>query len=274
MNDCLNGKIDLILTKDISRFARNTRDCLDTVRQLKALNPPVPVIFENQGINTVESKSEFILGILSLMAQADSEQKSTAITWSIIERFKKGIPIISTHNLLGYDKDRFGKIIIVEEEAEVIRKIYKSYLNGYTSAVIAKMLMNEGIPTSLNNYKWSPNSVLSILKNEKMCGDVIMQKSFTVDCFSHKRIKNTGQRPQYRLRDHHPAIIARTDWEKVQNFLKNSRNKTAYTSEFKQQRILHINHIKTGPLKGFIPVNLKWKIWELKSFYEKFNLKY
>ncbi|WP_081428008.1 recombinase family protein [Clostridium kluyveri] len=126
IKDCRSGKIDLIITKSVSRFARNTRDCLDVVRQLKMLNPPVSVFFEAENLNTIESKNEFTLGVMSLVAQGESEQKSAAITWSIIERFKKGIPIISTHNLLGFDKDHLGQIVIVEEEANIVRYIYDS----------------------------------------------------------------------------------------------------------------------------------------------------
>lgn len=130
IDDCHAGKIDMIITKSVSRFARNTLDCLDNVRKLKALNPPVGVLFETEGFNTAESKNEFTLGIMSLVAQGESEQKSASIRWSIIQRFKKGIPIIPTHCLLGYDKDRFGNLFIVPEEAEVVKYIFACYLDG------------------------------------------------------------------------------------------------------------------------------------------------
>ena len=147
IQDCRDGKIDLTLTKSVSRFARNTMDCLRVVRELKALSPPVGVYFEDVSLNTVEAKNEFTLGVMSLVAQGESEAKSAAITWSIIERFKNGIPIISTTYLLGYDKDSYGKLVIVEEEAEVIRYIYSSYLSGLSVREIAENLTAAKIPT-------------------------------------------------------------------------------------------------------------------------------
>ena len=190
IQDCRDGKIDLILTKSVSRFARSTMDCLRVVRELKALNPPVGVYFEDVSLNTVEAKNEFTLGVMSLVAQGESEAKSAAITWSVIERFKNGIPILSTNFLLGYDKDKLGKLVIVEEEAEVVRYIYSSYMNGMTIREIAESLTAAGVPTVKGNPVWSYATVRNMLQNEKYCGDVLMQKSYTVDCFSHKTVKN------------------------------------------------------------------------------------
>lgn len=226
IEDCCAGKIDLILTKSVSRFARNIRDCLEIVRTLKALNPPVGVYFEAENLNTIESKNEFTLGVMSLVAQGESEQKSAAMIWSIIERFKKGIPIISTHNLLGYDKDLFGKMIIAEDEAVVIQYIYSCYLDGLSAREIAELLTEQHIPTAKGGEVWSSSTVRNILKNEKYCGDVLMQKTYTVDCFSHRTVKNTGQKPQYRLRNHHPAIIPRNEWDKVQHLLQHPRSRS------------------------------------------------
>ena len=145
IEDCYAGKIDLIITKSVSRFARNTSDCLDVVRQLKLLSPPIGVLFESENLNTLESKNEFTLGVMSLVAQGESEQKSSAITWSIIERFKKGIPIISTHNLLGYDKNHLGQLVIVKEEANIIRYIYDSYMDGSNTREIAQSLTEANV---------------------------------------------------------------------------------------------------------------------------------
>lgn len=212
IDDCHAGKIDMIITKSVSRFARNTLDCLDNVRKLKTLNPPVGVYFETEGFNTAESKNEFTLGIMSLVAQGESEQKSANIRWSIIQRFKKGIPIIPTHFLLGYDKDRFGNLFIVPQEAEVIKYIFNCYLDGLNAKEIANALTEAHIPTVKGHEIWSSSAIFNILRNEKYCGDVLMQKTYTIDCFTHKAIKNVGQVPQYRLRDHHPAIVPRDDW--------------------------------------------------------------
>lgn len=270
IDDCYAGKIDLIITKSVSRFARNTRDCLDVVRRLKSLNPPVGVIFEAESLNTIESKNEFTLGVMSLVAQGESEQKSASIIWSVIERFKKGIPILSTHNLLGYDKDHFGKMIIVEEEAEIIQYIFASYLDGLSASEIAKSLTQAHVPTVNGGETWSGGSILNILRNEKYCGDVLMQKTFTIDCFSHKKVKNIGQRPQYRLRNHHQAIIAREDWLRVQESLK-QRRYSAYHIEKPLEEKLYITRIKSGRLKGFVVIDQRWNRAELNEFYKKIH---
>ena len=232
IEDCKEGKIDLILTKSVSRFARNTMDCLRVVRELKSLSPPVGIYFEDVSLNTIEAKNEFTLGVMSLVAQGESEAKSAAITWSIIERFKNGIPILPTSFLLGYDKDRYGKLVIVEEEAEVVRYIYSCFLDGQTTREIAESLTESHIPTVKGKDVWNSGTVRNILRNEKYCGDVLMQKSFTLDCFSHKTVKNRGERPQYRLKNNHPAIIRRDAWEKVQEMMLQRRKKDQNLFDF------------------------------------------
>lgn len=267
IEDCHAGKVDLIVTKSVSRFARNTRDCLDVVRQLKALNPPVGIFFETENLNTVETKNEFTLGVMSLVAQGESEQKSSAITWSIIERFKKGIPIISTHNLLGFDKDDLGQIVIAEEEANIVRYIYDSYMDGSNTREIAQSLTNARIPTVMGNPVWKSSSILRILRNEKYCGDVLMQKTFTVDCFTHKKMKNTGQRPQYLLKGGIPAIISKDKWLAVQELLKERRYSKKHA---KNPDIgVFISRVKTGALRGFIYINPQWRSKEAAEVLHK-----
>lgn len=270
IQDCRLGKIDLILTKSVSRFARNTRDCLETIRELKALNPPVGVYFEAENLNTIESKNEFTLGVMSLVAQGESEQKSASIIWSVIERFKRGIPIISTHNLLGYDKDRYGKMVIDEEEAEVIRYIYGCYKDGQSVRQIAENLTEQHIPTVNGGTVWSSSTIRNILKNEKYCGDVLMQKTFTVDCFSHKVVKNKGQKPQYRLRDHHPPIIPRKEWNNIQKLLLKPRHKSKIKGKLLVKKII-VTKIKSGKLKGFVVINPKWNDKEIDQFFKFMN---
>lgn len=271
IEDCEKGKIDLILTKSVSRFARNTRDCLDVARKLRALRPPVGVFFETENFNTADSKNEFMLGVMSLIAQGESEQKSAAVLWSIIERFKKGIPILSTHNLLGYDKDRFGKMVVVEEEAVVIRYIFSSYQSGQTTGQIARALSEAHVPTPRGNEHWKSGSVRNILSNEKYCGDVLMQKTFTIDCFSHRKVKNTGQKPQYRLRNHHSAIIPREEWLAVQRLLLEP-GKHAKMDQPRLAKQFYLQRIKSGNLKGFIVIDPRWRIKELEMFFEKMDL--
>ena len=257
IEDCRAGKIDLIITKSVSRFARNTSDCLDVIRQLKTLNPPVSVLFETENLNTTESKNEFTLGVMSLVAQGESEQKSAAVTWAIIQRFKKGIPIIPTHNFLGFDKDDRGQIIIVEEEAAIIRYIYDSYLDGCSTREIAHSLMDARVPTATGNHVWKSSSVCRILRNEKYCGDVIMQKTFTVDCFSHKKMRNTGQRPKYAMEGGIPAIIPKDKWKTVEELLKTHRRSQKHAS--KPNVGVFISKVKIGALRGFVYINQNWR---------------
>lgn len=270
IEDCEAGKIDLILTKSVSRFARNTRDCLEVVRKLKSLDPPVGVFFEAESLNTIESKNEFTLGVMSLVAQGESEQKSAAIIWSIIERFKKGIPIISTHNLLGYDKDKYGKMVIDEDEAQVIRYIYGCYLDGQSVSEIAESLTTQQIPTVRGGNVWSNSTIRNILKNEKYCGDVLMQKTYTVDCFSHKVMKNTGQKPQYRLRNHHPPIIPKEQWEKVQVLLREPRHKSLSKKRLLEQKFRPVR-VKTGELKGFIVIDPSWRDKQINQLFKEYG---
>lgn len=267
IQDCRDGKIDLILTKSVSRFARNTMDCLRVVRELKALTPPVGVYFEDVSLNTVEAKNEFTLGVMSLVAQGESEAKSAAITWSVVERFKNGIPIISTTYLLGYDKDSFGKLVIVEEEAEVVRYIFSSYLEGQSVREIAESLTEAKIPTVKGKEVWSSGTVRNMLRNEKYCGDVLMQKTYTVDCFSHKSVKNRGQKPQYRLMNNHPAIIPREDWLRVQDLLKEPRRKSA-AKQIPIEEKFRVSRIKNGRLKGYVVLDTRWRLSDIDKLFD------
>lgn len=273
IEDCKAGKINLIITKSVSRFARNTRDCLEVVRQLKALSPPVGIFFETENLNTIESKNEFILGVLSLIAQGESEQKSAAILWSYYERFSRGIPIFSTHNLLGYDKNHFGNVVIVEEEAEIVRYIYACFKDGQTAREIAEALTEAHIPTVKGNEKWNPSVILNMLRNEKYCGNSLMQKSFTIDCFSHKRIKNTGQRTKFFRAGTHPAIISQDDWDLVQELLLNRQKSPTSDKKQRLEQKLTLIRIKGGKLRGFVLLDPKWKKKELEKVFEKLYLK-
>ena len=188
--DCEAGKIDLIVTKAVTRFARNVVDAISTVRKLKQLSPPVGVYFETERINTLDTTSETYLGLISLFAQGESESKSESLKWSYIRRWKRGTGIYPTWSLLGYEVDEEGHWVIVENEAELIRVIYDMYLNGHSSPQIAEILTRSGIPTATNKSVWSSGAVLGILRNEKYCGDVLCQKTITLDVFTHKSVKN------------------------------------------------------------------------------------
>lgn len=251
IRDAQAGKIDLVITKSISRFARNVLDCLSTIRQLKLLNPPVGVLFETENLNTLDKNSEVIITVLSMVAQGESESKSISIKWALRRRFQKGLPLCPTWALLGYETDEYGQMVMVPEEAVIVKTIYQLYLSGRSSIQIANELTEAGIPTALNEKLWRPGSVLNILRNERYCGDVLMQKTITVDCLSHKVVKNDGREPQYLIRDHHQPIISRSDWNRVQALLG---DRSRFKGKSKNRKGKPIP-IKYGYLKGFIPLN-------------------
>ena len=217
------GKIDYIVTKSISRFARNTVDTLSCVRKLKELNPPVGVYFEKENIDSLDSKGELVLTILSAIAQEESRSISTNIRWSIERLFKSGIPIVNLTRMLGYDKGPDGEWVINEDQAKTVRYIFESYLNGKCATKIAKELNTAGRLT-VTNSNWTAGSVLGILRNEKYVGDVEMQKTITISYLSHKAVKNTGQAPRYYYHDHHVGIIDRLTWNKTQAKLEGMHN--------------------------------------------------
>lgn len=272
--DCRSNKIDLVIVKSISRFSRNTLDFISVYRELKSLPNPVGVLIEDLNLNTLDTTSETHLLMLSVVAQAESEQKSEAIRWSIIERFKKGLPIVPTHNFLGYTKDKFGKLIIEESEAEVVRLIYQSFINGIRVVDITKILNEGNIPTVLGN-KWKGSSVYRILRNEKYCGRVIMQKTFTLDCFTHKKRVNRGEKPQYLLKNGIPAIISEENWLLAQELLLNPKKgvRKKLVKDIKKTKT-YISTIKSGVFKGFVVIDIKWtkeEIFELLAKEEKIN---
>lgn len=251
IRDAQSGMIDLVITKSISRFARNVLDCLSTIRQLKLLNPPVGVLFETENLNTLDKNSEVIITVLSMVAQGESESKSISIKWALRRRFQKGLPLCPTWALLGYETDEYGQMVIVPEEAVIVKTIYQLYLSGMSSIQIANELTEAGILTALNEKVWWSGSVLNILHNERYCGDVLMQKTITVDCLSHKVVKNNGREPQYLIREHHQPIISRIDWTRVQSLLG---DRSRYNGQLKYRKSKPIP-IKYGHLRGFIPLN-------------------
>ena len=201
---CKRGGIDLILTKSLSRFARNTVDCLETVRMLKARG--IGVIFEKENINTLTESSEFLITLFSGFAQAESESLSSNIQLGIRMAMKEGKVNFHYRSMLGYQRGADGKPEIVPEEAEVVRRIYRRYLEGCSEGQIQRELTQDGIATAKGVKAWSHQIVHNILTNEKYAGDALLQKTFTTDCISKKVKKNTGELPQYYIKDNHPAL--------------------------------------------------------------------
>ncbi len=215
IRDCMDGKIDKIITKSISRFARNTLDCLNNVRKLKEKG--VSVFFEKENIDTLDSKGEVLLTILSSLAQDESRNISENCRWGIIRQFEKGRVLVNTTRFLGYDKNEDGELIINEEEAEIVRRIYREYLEGKSYVAIAKGLMADGIKNGAGNMKWWDSTISGILENEKYYGDVILQKTITVDFLTHKRVDNKGQVQQYLIEGNHKPIISKEIFDRVQD---------------------------------------------------------
>lgn len=226
--DALAGKIDMIITKSVSRFARNTVDTLTTVRQLK--DKGVEVYFEKENIYTLDSKGELLITIMSSLAQEESRSISENVTWGQRKRFADGKVTMPYKRFLGYEKGENGVPQIVEEEAKVVRQIYQLFLDGKTPSSIAKRLTAERIPTPAGKKEWQTSTVLSILKNEKYKGDAVLQKSFTVDFLTKKKKVNEGEIPQYYVTGSHPAIVTPEVYDLVQFEITRRKKSGAPTS--------------------------------------------
>lgn len=258
INDCRSGNIDLIVTKSVSRFARNIIDCIGYVRQLKALDPPVGVFFETENIFTLDENSEMSLSFIATLAQEESHTKSEIMNASIEMRFKRGIFL--TPKLLGYDHDENGELSINEEEARTVRLIFFSYLYGYSTGQIADALTQLECYTKKGNQSWSAGSVLQILSNERYCGDVLARKTYTPNYLDHKSKKNKHDRNQYRQKDHHQAIISREDFFAVQKLIRNAKyGNKGYFPE------MHV--IRTGVLRGYVSVHPRWAGFNEQDYY-------
>lgn len=219
---CKAGKIDLIVTKSISRFARNTIDCLKYIRDLKAIN--VAIFFEKENINTMDAKGEVLITIMASLAQQESESLSQNVKMGIQYRYQQGKVFVNHNHFLGYTKDAQGNLVIEPAEAKVIKRIFYSYLNGMSMKQIADSLKADGILTGGKTKNWQSSGVSRILKNEKYMGDALLQKTYTVDFLSKKRVKNNGIMPQYYVENDHPAIIPKPVFMQVQQLIKQRQN--------------------------------------------------
>ena len=214
IRQCKQGKIDIVLTKSISRFARNTVDCLNYVRALKELG--IAVIFEKENMNTLEIDSEILITMLGAFAQSESESISANVRWGIRQAMKEGKATIQYKYLYGYRKGDDGKPEIIPEQAEVVRKIYDMFLSGTPVRGIQEYLNANSVPNINGEPKWARSAIDSILTNEKYCGDVLLQKTYIDDCINKKVKKNTGQLPMYLVQNHHEGIISRETFDAAQ----------------------------------------------------------
>jgi DNA invertase Pin-like site-specific DNA recombinase len=229
IDDSRKGKIDIIITKSVSRFSRNNLDCLIYVRELKELG--IPIIFEKEGINTLQVSSELLITLFSGLSQAESESISMNVKIGKRQSLKNGNVPFCYKSFLGYKKGTDGKPEIVPEEAEIIKRIYYEYLSGKSLFEVAKSLMADGILTARGNKKWTSKGIESILKNEKYKGDALLQKTYIVDCISKKCKKNNGELPMYYVENNHPAIIDRATFDKVQEEISRRSSKPKKTEK-------------------------------------------
>lgn len=211
---CRQGKIDVILTKSLSRFARNTVDSLNYIRELKMLG--IAVISEKENINTLTAESEMLITIMSCFAQAESESISKNVSWGVRQSFKSGNVPMQYKKLLGYKKGENDLPEIIPEEAEIVKDIFRSYLDGMSLKQIADSLNSRGIKTKHKQTVWQTEVVKSILVNEKYTGDALLQKTYITDCITKKSRKNNGELPMYLVKNHHEPIISRADFNRVQ----------------------------------------------------------
>lgn len=270
LEDCRAGKIDYIITKSISRFARNIVDCLNMIEDLRNLNPPVGVIFETDHIDTLGGNDSLLLSILASLAEAESRNKSEIMNWSIENRFSRGIFLLP--ELIGFDKDEDGNLVINDDEADTVRLCFYLFLSGFQLSEIADLLTEMERRTGYNKqhnkkpgvipeYKttWTSNSVLDILRNERHCGDVLARKTFTPNFKNHKSVKNRGERQQVKKHNNHEGIVSREVFEAANRKLDLCTGK-------QDRRYPIMKVIDDGALRGFVPVDRTWSGFSSEDF--------
>ena len=263
IQDCMDGNIDMIITKSISRFARNTLDCLKYIRELKEKN--IPVFFEKENINTMDSKGEVLLTIMASLAQQESQSLSQNIKLGLQYRFQNGEVRVNHSRFLGYTKDEEGNLIIEPAEAEVVKRIYREYLEGASLLQIGRGLEAHGILTGAGKTKWRPETLKKILQNEKYIGDALLQKTYTVDFLNKKRVQNKGIVPQYYVENSHEPIIPRDLYMQVQEEMIRranlhsgaNRKKRVYSSKYALSSIVYCS--KCGEIYRRIAWNNRGK---------------
>lgn len=251
---CRRGEYDLIVTKSVSRFARNLVDCISLIRMLKGQVPPVGVFFETDNLYTLAENTEFMLSFLATFAQEESVKKSEAMNWSLQQRFKDGK--LLTPAPLGYDRQKdvtgryikYAPLIVNESEAKIVVFIYDAYLTGWSMEQIALFLKDIGVETKAGGTDWNAGSIGYILTNERYCGNVLTWKTFTADLYEHKHRKNRQDRDQYLYTDKHTAIIPEEKFEAVQVLMENRKHHVRGGLP-----VMHV--IDEGIFRGFIPIN-------------------
>ncbi|MEH2933697.1 recombinase family protein [Acutalibacter sp. JLR.KK004] len=247
--DCRAGKLDLIITKSVSRFARNLVLCISIVLDLKALSPPVGVFFESESIFSLNEEKSMSLSFFAMMAEEESHIRSRSMETSLRMRLDHGLPL--TPELLGYRHDEEGGLVINPEEAPTVKLAFFMYLYGCSTRQIAETFNVLGRKSYLGNVKWTANGIVGILRNERHCGQVYTRKTFTPNFRDHRSVKNRGERPHSRYLEHHEPIVSPADFTAVQRMLDNAR--------FRGHEILpRLRVVESGLLKGFVVVHPRW----------------
>lgn len=257
--DAKAGMFDMIVCKNVSRFARNVTDCIGIVRDLADLKNPVGVFFESECIFSLKEDSQMGLSFLATMAEEESHTRSRSMETSLRMRLDNGIPL--TPKLLGYTHDSEGQLIINPEEAPTVKLCFFMYLYGYSTQQIADVLIALGRKSYLGNIKWTAGGIVQILRNERHCGDVLTRKTYTPNFRTHLSKKNKGKRPQSRYLNHHEAIVSRDDFIAVQQMIDNAkyRNKS-YLPELRV--------IDSGIFKGYVTINPRWAAFKEAEYYQ------
>lgn len=259
ISDCRAGKIDMIITKSVSRFARNVVDCISMVRTLAELTHPVGVFFESECIFSLKDDSQMALSFQATMAQEESHIRSRSMETSLRMRLDGGLPL--TPKLLGYSHDADGKLVINPDEQSTVKLIFFMYLYGYSTTEIAEALTELGRKTYLGNVTWTSNSIVQVLRNERHCGEVLTRKTFTPNYLNHKSRKNKGDRPQSVYRNHHEAIVSRDDYIAVQHLLNNAK--------YGNKSILpELRVIDSGLLRGYVTINPRWAGFKASDYFQ------
>jgi DNA invertase Pin-like site-specific DNA recombinase len=267
INDCMEGKIDMIITKSISRFARNTLDTLKYVRMLKERN--IAVFFEEENINTLTMDGELLLVILSSVAQQEVENISANVKKGLKMKMKRG-KLVGFQSCLGYDYDPIDKTISInEEEAKIVRYIFDRYIEGMGAYVIAKELTSLGYKTKHGNTEWHDIAVLGIIKNEKYKGDVLQGKTFTVDPISKRRLDNYGEEDQFYIRNHHESIVSEEVFEKAQAILRKRGANRRGVEKGKREKYSRKYAFSSKLECAFCGSNLSRRNWHSGSVHEK-----
>lgn len=233
IDDCMAGKIDMVITKSISRFARNTVDSLMNIRKLKEKN--IAIFFEKEGINTLDGNGELLITILSSQAQEESRNISENCRWGIVRQFEAGKVIVNHSKFRGYTKDKDGNLVIVPEEAELVRRIFRLFLEGNSSYKIKQILEADHIPTVTGQTLWQATVIDKMLSNEKYMGDALLQKTYTVDFLTKKKVVNRGIVPQYYIEDDHEPIIPKELFHRVQE--EKARRASIYRPDSKKKGV-------------------------------------